>query len=45
MSTVLLVAVSAADMAAFEASHWYSNLLTPADPQGAIRGQIEPGAH
>ena len=40
-----LVAVSAADMAAFEASHWYTNLLTPADPQGAIRGQIEPGAH
>jgi CHRD domain/Bacterial Ig domain len=40
-----LVAVSAADMAAFEASHWYINLLAPADPQGAIRGQIEPGAH
>jgi hypothetical protein len=40
-----LVAASAADIAALEASHWYVNLLTPADPEGAIRGQIEPGAH
>jgi hypothetical protein len=40
-----LAAVSAADIAALEASHWYVNLLTPADPEGAIRGQIEPGAH
>jgi hypothetical protein len=40
-----LVAVDAADMAAFKASHWYINMLTPADPEGAIRGQIELSAH
>jgi hypothetical protein len=40
-----LVVVGAADMTAFNASHWYINLLTPADPQGAIRGQVELSAH
>ena len=40
-----LVAVGAAGMAAFKASHWYINVLTPAEPQGAIRGQIELSAH
>jgi hypothetical protein len=36
-----LAAVSATDIAAFKASNWYVNVMTPADPQGAIRGQIE----
>ena len=40
-----LVAVDTAVMAAFKASHWYINMLTPADPKGAIRGQIELSAH
>jgi len=36
-----LAAVSGADVAAFKDSHWYVNVMTPTDPQGAIRGQIE----
>jgi hypothetical protein len=39
-----LVAVGAADMTAFKANHWYINVSTPADPQGAIRGQVELSA-
>jgi CHRD domain/Bacterial Ig domain len=40
-----LSAVSAADIAAFKVSDWYVNVVTPADPQGAIRGQIELTGH
>jgi hypothetical protein len=40
-----LAAVSAAGIDAFKAGDWYANVMTPADPHGAIRGQIEPGAH
>jgi hypothetical protein len=40
-----LAAVSAADIAVFKASNWYVNVMTPADPQGAIRGQIELTSH
>jgi CHRD domain/Bacterial Ig domain len=36
-----LAAVSGADIAAFKNDNWYVNVTTPADPQGAIRGQIE----
>jgi len=36
-----LVGVSAADIAALEANDGYVNVMTPADPHGAIRGQIE----
>jgi hypothetical protein len=36
-----LVEVSAADVAAFKANNCYVNVMTPADPHGAIRGQIE----
>ena len=35
-----LAAVSAADLADFDAGRWYVNLATPAQPAGAIRGQI-----
>ena len=38
-----LVTVGASDVDAFKASGWYLNVMTPADPDGAIRGQIEPG--
>ena len=38
-----LVTVSASDVDAFKASGWYLNVMTPADPDGAIRGQVEPG--
>jgi hypothetical protein len=40
-----LVAVSASDVDAFKANAWYLNMMTPADPNGAIRGQLEPGTH
>jgi hypothetical protein len=36
-----LAEVSAADIAAFKANNCYVNVMTPADPHGAIRGQIE----
>ncbi|HYM28884.1 MAG TPA: CHRD domain-containing protein [Steroidobacteraceae bacterium] len=39
-----LAAVSPADIADFEASRWYVNLATPAQPAGAIRGQIDAPA-
>lgn len=38
-----LVAVTASDIDAFKASGWYLNVMTPADPNGAIRGQVELG--
>jgi CHRD domain/Bacterial Ig domain len=38
-----LVAVSASDIDAFKAGGWYLNVMTPADPDGAIRGQVELG--
>jgi CHRD domain/Bacterial Ig domain len=38
-----LVTVGASDVDSFKASGWYLNVMTPADPDGAIRGQIEPG--
>jgi len=40
-----LVGVSAADIAALEANDGYVNVMTPADPLGAIRGQIEFTGH
>ena len=40
-----LVGVSAADIAALEANDGYVNVMTPADPHGAIRGQIEFTGH
>jgi hypothetical protein len=40
-----LVQVSAADIAAFKANNGYINVMTPADPHGAIRGQIEFTGH
>jgi hypothetical protein len=40
-----LAAVSATDIANFSASRWYVNLATPAQPAGAIRGQIDAPAH
>ena len=39
-----LAAVSAADIGAFKGGDWYVNLMTPANPHGAIRGQIEPSS-
>jgi hypothetical protein len=40
-----LAEVSAADIAAFKANNCYVNVMTPADPHGAIRGQIEFTGH
>jgi len=40
-----LVGVSAADIAALEANDGYVNVMTAADPHGAIRGQIEFTGH
>jgi hypothetical protein len=39
--SVELAPIAAADVANFNANKWYVNLATPADPNGAIRGQIE----
>jgi hypothetical protein len=36
-----LAAITASDVSNFQANRWYVNLATPADPSGAIRGQIE----
>jgi CHRD domain/Bacterial Ig domain len=38
-----LVAVTASDIDAFKVGGWYLNVMTPADPNGAIRGQVELG--
>jgi hypothetical protein len=40
-----LVAISAGDVANFEATHWYVNVATPTEPNGAIRGQIDAPTH
>jgi len=40
-----LVAISASDVANFEATDWYVNIATPTDPKGAIRGQIAAPTH
>jgi len=40
-----LATVDAAQMADFKASRWYVNVMTSADPAGALRGQIAPAAH
>ena len=40
-----LSGVSTADVDAFKASDWYVNVMTSADPQGAIRGQIQLAGH
>lgn len=39
------VAINASDVADFEATDWYVNIATPADPDGAIRGQIDAPTH
>ena len=40
-----LAPVTQADLANFGAAMWYANVATPAQPAGAIRGQIDPPAH
>ena len=40
-----LTGVSATDVGAFKAGDWYVNVMTAADPQGAIRGQIQLSGH
>jgi hypothetical protein len=40
-----LAAVDDAAMAAFKAGDWYVNVMTPEDPEGALRGQIALGGH
>jgi len=39
-----LASVTAADVGNFTSGKWYANVLTPADPSGAIRGQINATA-
>jgi hypothetical protein len=36
-----LAAITASDVSNFQAGRWYVNVATPADPSGAIRGQID----
>jgi hypothetical protein len=40
-----LTGVSAADVGAGKAGDWYVNVMTSADPHGAIRGQIQLTGH
>jgi mono/diheme cytochrome c family protein len=40
--SVAMSPVAAADIGNFGKGMWYLNVLTPADPMGAIRGQITP---
>jgi hypothetical protein len=40
--SVMLSPVTAADVTNFSNGLWYVNVLTPADPNGAIRGQVMP---
>jgi trimeric autotransporter adhesin len=40
-----LAAVDDAAMSAFKAGDWYVNVMTPADPAGALRGQIALTGH
>jgi hypothetical protein len=39
--SVQLAKITAAELADFDANKWYVNVVTPADPNGAIRGQID----
>ena len=39
-----LAGVSAADVGNYTANKWYVNVVTPADPSGALRGQIDATA-
>jgi CHRD domain/Bacterial Ig domain len=39
--SVELAAIKAADVGNFNANKWYVNVATPADPNGAIRGQVD----
>ncbi len=39
-----LAAVTSANVSDFTAGKWYANMSTPADPNGAIRGQITTAA-
>jgi len=38
--SVELASITAADLSNFNANKWYVNVSTPADPNGAIRGQV-----
>lgn len=40
--SVAMSQITAADLSNFNNGMWYLNVLTPADPTGAIRGQIMP---
>jgi hypothetical protein len=40
--SVAMSPITAADVANFNNGMWYLNVLTPADPNGAIRGQVTP---
>jgi hypothetical protein len=40
--SVMLSPITAADVMNFGKGLWYVNVLTPADPNGAIRGQVMP---
>lgn len=40
--SVAMSQITAADVSNFKNGMWYLNVLTPADPNGAIRGQITP---
>jgi len=40
--SVAMSPITAADVSNFNNGMWYLNVLTPADPTGAIRGQITP---
>jgi hypothetical protein len=42
--SIELASVTAADVTNFSAGKWYVNVVTPADPNGAIRGQINGSA-
>ncbi|MBV8342420.1 MAG: CHRD domain-containing protein, partial [Gammaproteobacteria bacterium] len=39
--SVELAAISTSDVGNFNANKWYLNVVTPADPKGAIRGQVD----
>ncbi len=40
--SVMLSPITATDVSNFSKGLWYVNVLTPADPNGAIRGQVMP---
>jgi mono/diheme cytochrome c family protein len=40
--SVMLSPITAADISNFNKGLWYVNVLTPADPNGAIRGHVTP---